>query len=44
MGEEFKTKLESFIQNLVVKIGDKTTLDVIQIEYEELIDNCISQQ
>lgn len=44
MGEEFKTKLESFIQNLVIKIGDKTTLDVIQKEYEELIDNCIYQQ
>lgn len=41
MGDEFKARLETFIQSLVLKVGDKTTLDVIQKQYEKLIDNCI---
>lgn len=40
MGDEFKKNLETFLTNIILKIGDKTYLPQIQTEYETLIDSC----
>lgn len=40
MADEFKTNLETFLTDIIVKIGDKSHLPKIQTKYETLIDSC----
>jgi len=38
--EEFKNKLENFLQNITSNSTDTNRIDKIQVEYNELMDIC----
>ena len=38
--EEFKSKIENFLQNLTSQIKDEKIIKEIQSEYNELMDLC----
>ena len=38
MGEEFKNSLDSFIKEIIIKIQDKSVLQKLQNQYDELIE------
>ena len=41
MADAFKSNLEKFLMELILKVGDKSRIDEIQASYDELIDECI---
>lgn len=41
MADAFKSNLEKFLMELILKVGDKSHIDEIQASYDELIDECI---
>jgi hypothetical protein len=41
--EEFKNKIENFLQNLTSQIKDDKIIKEIQSEYNELMDLCIKK-
>lgn len=41
MADVFKTNLEKFLMDLIVKIGDQSHIPEIQANYDVLMDECI---
>lgn len=41
MADVFKTNLEKFLMDLIVKIGDQSHIPEIQSNYDVLMDECI---